>query len=456
MPRRALNLVAALAGGLAALVGPAPASGQLRAVALAGQVAPGTGGGTYASFGSVDVAKLSEVVFSATVSGGTTPGGLFFQSPLRGDRTIARVGDVVPGDLYPYPVTFAEFQGATLAGNQVAFLATFEASGQPAGEGIFVADAISGGMTLVAKIGDPSPTGDVFRQLRVPSNHCGDVVFGGAAGPSELALTRGIFRSTGGVVSAVAVEGDPAPDCAPATFVSFGDPDCNSAFSPIVGFSAIMAFFPDPPFSAVFRYAGGTGTLVAVQEDFSPDGVPYGAFSAERPGTTSGWSQLGYTDGAGLFLSPGSGSGGPARVMARLGQTAPGTGGGTFVAFPRSPTLMSTDTGAALVAFAELSGGSAPSGVFQFGTGFVGRFALVGDPAPGTGGGTYASFSRPATADATFPGLGDSGVVGFAAEVSGGTASSGVFVLPEPGALVAQLACAALLALLGARRGEAP
>jgi hypothetical protein len=360
----------------------------------------------------------------------------------------------VPGNPYPYPVTFAEFQGATLAGNQIAFLATFEAPGQPDGAGIFVAHATSGNVTLIVKVGDPSPTGDIFQQLRVPSNHCGAVVFGGAAGPSELSLTSGIFRSDGGVVSAVAIEGEPVPDYDPATFVSFGDPDCNYHFPQIVVFSATAAFFADPPFSAVFRYAEGTGTIVAVQDEPSPDGVPYGPFSAERPGTTRTSSQLGFTDGAGLFLFPGSFSGGPTIGLARVGQTAPFTGGGTFAAFPRGPTLMGTDIPVTMLAVAEVIGGSTPSGVFSFSSfsGSVGRFALVGDPAPGSGGGTFSSFSHLASADATFPSFGDSGVLAFAAGVSGGTASSGVFVPPEPDALAAQLAGAALLALLNAVR----
>ena len=143
--------------------------------------------------------------------------------------------------------------------------------------------------------------------------------------------------------------------------------------------------------------------------------------------------------------------------MARLGQSAPRTGGGTFAAFPRSPALMSTDNGTSLIAFAEVSGGSAPSGVFRIfrSPSFplsVSAPAIVGDPAPGTGGGTYSAFSRPAAADAFNPYIGEDGVIAVAADVSGGTASSGVFVMPEPGALAARLAGAARLAPLSAGR----
>jgi len=114
---------------------------------------------------------------------------------------------------------------------------------------------------------------------------------------------------------------------------------------------------------------------------------------------------------------------------------------------------MSSDYGTWLVAFAEVSGGSASSGVFRFFRSSLGLTvlapAIIGDPAPATGGGTYAPFSRPAAADALYPYAGDDGVIAFAAAVSRGTASSGVFVLPEPRALAARLAVAALLMLLG-------
>ena len=69
------------------------------------------------------------------------------------------------------------------------------------------------------------------------------MVFAAAAGPSESALTRGIFRSAGGIVSAVALEGDPAPNFGGETFESFGDPNCVSfSSSNRVGFSADVVF----------------------------------------------------------------------------------------------------------------------------------------------------------------------------------------------------------------------
>jgi hypothetical protein len=459
MLRPRLDLLAALTGCLAALVGSAAANAQSAPVALAGQIAPDTGGGTYASFGFVDVSRdgerTSQVLFSAAVSGGTAPGGLFTvseaPSPGQVSRAIALVGAVAPGDPYPSPVTFAALQGATTSVSEVAFLATFDVPGQAA---IYVADPETGEMTLIAKVGGPAPTGAMFQQLRVPSNHCGDVVFAADVGPNALAVTHGIFRSAGGVVSAVALQGDPAPGFPTGeTFLSFGDPSCVNGD---VGFSAQVVSLPTLPTSGLFRYAGGTGELVAAQGEPSPDGVPYGAFSTESPGTS--FERFGYTDGAGMFMSASDGGFFPAVSLARLGETAPGTGGGTFSAYPHGPALMSSDIGTHLVTYADVSGASASSGVFTMSRGFdsqlyVGAAAIAGNPAPGTGGGTYAAFSRPSADDAINPYIGDDGVIAFSADVSGGTTSSGVFVLPEPGA---RLAGAVLLALLSIGRRRSP
>jgi hypothetical protein len=446
MPRSTRELLTALWCGLVAIGGPAPAAAQAWEfpAALAGQVAPDAGGGAYASFGFVDVSRQGEVVFSAALSGGTAPGGLFSvaHQVIHGSRAIALVGDVVPGDPYPFPVTFAEFVGGTISARRIAFLATFA----PEGAGIFLADLDTETIALLAKVGGAAPSGGVFQQLRVPSNHCGDVVFAAVTG-----LQRGIFRSASGTVSAVALEGDSA-GYADGIFESFGDPDCNDGR---VGFSAQLGFPGSPGFSlsGIFRHAGGL-ELVAVEEELAPDGVPYAGFSSERLGAS--FQRFSYSDAAGLFLSQGIGAQTPV-VMARLGQTAPRTGGGVFAAFPQGPVAKSSDFGTMLVALAQVSGGTAPAGLFEMyrdylsGVVSITAPAIVGDAAPGTAGGTYSAFSRPAGADAFNPYIGESGVIAFAADVSGGTATSGVFVLPEPSAPGARAIGVALLLVLRLR-----
>ena len=76
---------------------------------------------------------------------------------------------------------------------------------------------------------------------------------------------------------------------------------------------------------------------------------------------------------------------------------------------------------------APLDGGSATSGIFgaQVGSPFV--WVLEGDTAPDTGGGAYSSFDWRPTYGASVPHH-----VLFQASVTGGTATSGIFFVPEP------------------------
>ena len=80
-------------------------------------------------------------------------------------------------------------------------------------------------------------------------------------------------------------------------------------------------------------------------------------------------------------------------VIARQGDVAPGTGGGTFSSFTPIPAI--NDRGH--VAFQSiLTGGTASDGVFlDPGSGVV-AVAIAGDVAPDSGGGTFFSFGPPA------------------------------------------------------------
>jgi hypothetical protein len=72
--------------------------GADRLVALEGEAAPDTGGGTFVSPGlrPVQINDASDVVFHSDVQGGTTAAGIFVSSGT-GSRAVARAGDVVPG-----------------------------------------------------------------------------------------------------------------------------------------------------------------------------------------------------------------------------------------------------------------------------------------------------------------------------------------------------------------------
>ena len=66
------------------------------AVALAGETAPGTGGGTYATFGVLSINASGDVVFVGNVFSGTVSQGMFLDSG-GADTAVALEGNTAPG-----------------------------------------------------------------------------------------------------------------------------------------------------------------------------------------------------------------------------------------------------------------------------------------------------------------------------------------------------------------------
>src|SRR4051794_36817333 len=71
--------------------------------------------------------------------------------------------------------------------------------------------------------------------------------------------------------------------------------------------------------------------------------------------------------------------------------SAPSTGGGTFSSFGG----LSTNASGAIGFDAQISGGTSSQGVFVTSKGVTSAGAVQGAVAPGTGGGTFASFGAP-------------------------------------------------------------
>ena len=90
-------------------------------------------------------------------------------------------------------------------------------------------------------------------------------------------------------------------------------------------------------------------------------------------------------------------------------------GGGTFSAFD---SVSLNDNG--VIAFvADVTGGTASQGIFVINKGAVTTVALQGSPVPG--GGTFSTFESAA--------LNNNGAIAFVADISGGTASQGLFLV---------------------------
>ncbi len=125
----------------------------------------------------------------------------------------------------------------------------------------------------------------------------------------------------------------------------------------------------------------------------------------------------------GIFL--GSPTSAPVKIAA-TGDTAPGTGGATFLNF----TLFGINSAGEVAFAANLIGGSANAGVFIGTAGSVSKVAATGDTAPGT---TGAFFLQP---NINFFGFNESGDVAFFSQVmGGGTTNSGIWVGDSPASL---------------------
>jgi len=201
----------------------ADAEARFRAIALAGQQAPGTES-SFARFGLVTINESGEVAFDAAV--GLDPSGLRFDTGIWGPTAgsalglVAREGTPAPGTTSEQ---FSTFSVPVLGDDgRVAFVASLkDANGVPLPEWASGLWAQRDGLqpTLVAREGVPAPgSGDPGNVsfLALPLvDASGGVGFRGAVtGPPPPQSARLWMTSPAGV-EVVAGAGDPAPGAAP-------------------------------------------------------------------------------------------------------------------------------------------------------------------------------------------------------------------------------------------------
>jgi hypothetical protein len=278
--------------------------GVLTPVALAGETAPDTGGGTYAHFRLTFVNASGDVAFDATVSGGTAAQGLFVDSGGT-DASLLLEGEVAPG------TGGQTYTGYKALGYSDAGEVVLSAGLSGGGEGVFLAS--TGADTLVALDGDPAPgTGggtynfDFFLANNTSVSSTGEVAF--ASGVSGGSVSAGVFRVANGRHFPVVLDGDPVDATwGGGTFGVAG----NAMLTPV---NAVKETVVDLPIS------GGSFTR-------------------------------------GLFSDFGAGL----RPVVFSGETSPGTGGGVFF----GSLFASLGDGGVVAFHATLSGGSATVGVFR-------------------------------------------------------------------------------------------
>lgn len=220
-------------------------------------------------------------------------------------------------------------------------------------------------------------------------------------------------------IEKIAVAGDAAPDVGGTQSndflsVAVNDADEVGFLNNVVGGSAAWA---------AFRGLPGALSVASAAGDAAPDtgGGSYffpGGFVTLDAGGALTFAAVvsGGSAGAGIFSDDGGTE--TSRVVA--GAAAPGTGGGAFAG---SVGLLNVHAGNATgtVAFVDgVAGGSVAQGVFTSGSGGQAAVAVEGDTAPDSGGATYATFSMPS--------INAAGDVAFVATLSGGSATSGVFL----------------------------
>jgi hypothetical protein len=250
--------------------------GGLVAVAKTGDPSPL--GGTLRDFGLPSMTSDPDlVVFRARVQGGASFDGIFRWD---GSSISAILGG---GDAAPGGGTFLRFEDnpATNGAGDVAF---FAADSTVSRDGVFI---VNGAAAKIAAEREPSPCGGEYRGIHGggttgPSlNDSGSVVF--AAQGSGSTNKAGVFLWDGVTVSPVACEGDAAPTA--GAFRDFGRHPSIDANGDVI-FQAETDVLSG---EGLFRAAGGMISAIAFEGDPAPGGGTFSGFrSSLIPGLDGG------------------------------------------------------------------------------------------------------------------------------------------------------------------------
>ncbi len=408
-------------------------------IALEGEAAPGTGGGSFQFFSEQPVINdLGHVAFESSISGGTSAYGVFLDAG-HGLVAVAVAGQVAPGT---GGGTFGIVgEPALNASGDLVFAATVSNSTAGVGTGLFL---YSGGvLSAVATNLDMAPgtNGGLYAAFgpRLSLNDSGEVAFhGDVSGAGNT--SSGIFVEGGGSSRAVFLRGGSTPAALPGTYFSLSDPAINAAGN-VVALAGI-----DPSegafTTAVVVESGGVDEIAALIGDPAP-GTGAGTYSefnfAATPGIdTSGQvffhSRVsGGTATQGLFVDSMT----TQAAVVLPGQAAPDSGGLNYFSFSISK-LTANDAGA--VGFSSILSPSGMQGLFVGPSGeFAQLIAKAGDAVPDTGGGSYLILP-------SNPSINSAGGAAFFALLTGGTAATAIIAVPEPAPVVSALIALAALA----------
>ena len=326
----------------------ARAQSSVRAVAIAGDPAPG--GGTFEHF-SVEALPIvapantkGQVAFFATILRSTASEAFFLASPQRTVRVVAE-GDPVPGG-----GTFSGFGRHPIPAlnerGDVAFAAAIV--GGRTVEGIFVRDARGLRPVVLTGRGAPGMASGTIAAVDAPAlNDHGDLAFLASVRRGRETV-EAVYTVIAGRLAKVVAQGDPAP--AGGTFAGFGPPAINNRRR--VAFAAVVEGRAVP--GGVFAADGATVRMLAGAGSETPIGGIFVKFS-ERialndAGAVAFTAVLKNAEAEqGVFVIRDE----HVRKVIALGEPAPE--GGTFSHFSLWPALAADGT----VAFAAALDGSA-------------------------------------------------------------------------------------------------
>jgi len=326
----------------------ARAQSSVRAVAIAGDPAPG--GGTFEHF-SVEALPIvapantkGQVAFFATILRSTASEAFFLASPQRTVRVVAE-GDPVPGG-----GTFSGFGRHPIPAlnerGDVAFAAAIV--GGRTVEGIFVRDARGLRPVVLTGRGAPGMASGTIAAVDAPAlNDHGDLAFLASVRRGRETV-EAVYTVIAGRLAKVVAQGDPAP--AGGTFAGFGPPAINNRRR--VAFAAVVEGRAVP--GGVFAADGATVRMLTGAGSETPIGGIFVKFS-ERialndAGAVAFTAVLKNAEAEqGVFVIRDD----HVRKVIALGERAPG--GGTFSPFSLWPALAADGT----VAFAAALDGSA-------------------------------------------------------------------------------------------------
>ena len=388
----------------------ARAQSSVRAVAIAGDPAPG--GGTFEHF-SVEALPIvapantkGQVAFFATILRSTASEAFFLASPQRTVRVVAE-GDPVPGG-----GTFSGFGRHPIPAlnerGDVAFAAAIV--GGRTVEGIFVRDARGLRPVVLTGRGAPGMASGTIAAVDAPAlNDHGDLAFLASVRRGRETV-EAVYTVIAGRLAKVVAQGDPAP--AGGTFAGFGPPAINNRRR--VAFAAVVEGRAVP--GGVFAADGATVRMLAGAGSETPIGGIFVKFS-ERialndAGAVAFTAVLKNAEAEqGVFVIRDE----HVRKVIALGEPAPD--GGTFSHFSLWPALAADGT----VAFAAALDGSAVQvAVFMTSPRGMVRVVALGDEVGG--GRRISSFGLyPAVS------LSPAGGIAFATTSGAETGTEGVF-----------------------------